>query len=342
MFNIKEIENKQTWNSFFEDCGSPSFLQSWEWGEFNKSVGYNILRLGAFDRGGLVATTLVIKIKSKRGNFLFVPHGPIINLEFKIQNSRETIEKIKDYLVETAKKENFAFIRVSPVLEDNQDNREVYKDLGFKKAPLYMHAEKMWVLALEKSEDELLCQMRKTTRYLVRKAQRDQVEIVKRTDEKASQDFYKIYEETTQREKFVGFSKKYIKAEFDNFNKENNAVFLFGKSGGQILASALILFTKSTAFYHQGASIHTKVPVPYLLQWEAIKEAKKRGCKLYNFWGILDPGRSPKSWAGLTLFKQGFGGYEKTYVATQDYIIDWQKYFFTNIIEKILKVKRGV
>jgi len=339
---IKEILDKSQWDNFFEKCGSPSFLQSWGWGEFNKSIGYEILRLGAFDRGELVTTSLVIKTRSKRGNFLFIPHGPIINQKSKIKNQKQIINEFKNYLIEIAKKENFAFIRISPVLEDNQDNREVYKDLGFKKAPLYMHAEKMWVLSLEKSEDELLCQMRKTTRYLVKKAQRDQVEIVKRTDEKAAQDFYKIYEETTKREKFVGFSKKYIRVEFDSFNKENNAIFLFGKSGNQTLASALILFTKSTAFYHQGASIHTKVPVPYLLQWEAIKEAKKRDCKLYNFWGILDPGRSPKSWAGLTLFKQGFGGYEKTYVATQDYVIDPFKYFIAFSLEKLLKIKRGI
>lgn len=351
---IKEITGQSLWTSFFNENNSPSFLQSWQWGEFNKEVGYDTLRLGIFNRGELTAIALVIKIRSKRGSFLFIPHGPIINIKYETSDVKHILKELRKHLINIAKKENFSFIRVSPVLDNNEANRDIYKVLGFKKAPLYMHAEKMWILALKQSEDELLCQMRKTTRYLVKKAQRDQVEIVRRTDEKAVQDFYKIYKETTKREKFVGFSKKYIRAEFESFNKEGNAIFLFAKIKFEArnpksetnpnlnLATALILFTKSTAFYHQGASIHSKIPAAYLLQWEAIKEAKKRGCEFYNFWGILDQGRSPKTWAGLTLFKQGFGGYEKTYVATQDYVINPLKYLFTNLAEQLLKKKRGV
>jgi lipid II:glycine glycyltransferase (peptidoglycan interpeptide bridge formation enzyme) len=235
-----------------------------------------------------------------------------------------------------------------------------------------MHAERVWVLpltseVLHKTDDELLASMRKTTRYLIRKAQRDGVTIEKRTDEKAVDDFWKIYQETAKREKFVPFSKKFIVDEFEAFNKSGNAVFLFGKvngmgvrvsktsevlpnessfltsevKNGQNLASALIIFTKSTAFYHQGASIHSKIPVPYLLQWEAIKEAKKRGCSLYNFWGILQKGRTPKNWEGLTLFKTGFGGRQVDFVPTQDFIIS-KKYYLTQLYEKFLGWRRGV
>jgi len=197
-------------------------------------------------------------------------------------------------------------------------------------------------LDITKSEEQLLAEMRKTTRYLIRKAERDNVIIEKRTDEKAVDDFWKIYQETAKRENFVPFSKNYIKNEFEAFNKTGSALFFFGKiETGPVVAAALIIFTKSTAFYHQGASIHTKVPVTYLLQWEAIKEAKKRGCQLYNFWGTLLPGRTPKSWSGLTLFKQGFGGHQIDYLPTQDYIIS-KKYCLTYFWEKFLAWRRGV
>ena len=53
---------------------------------------------------------------------------------------------------------------------------------------------------------------------------------------------------------------------------------------------------------------------------EAIKEAKKRGCKVYDFWGFTDPEKFPKHpWAGPTLFKMGFGGHKEEYVKTQDW-----------------------
>jgi lipid II:glycine glycyltransferase (peptidoglycan interpeptide bridge formation enzyme) len=108
------------------------------------------------------------------------------------------------------------------------------------------------------------------------------------------------------------------------------------------LTASIIIFTKSTAFYHQGASLHTKIPATYLLQWEAIKEAKNRGCQLYNFWGIYDeqkPDRTPTSWQGLTLFKTGFSGQIKRFLPTQDYIVS-KKYYLTYLWEKFLMWKR--
>ena len=364
MYIISEITDKSIWDEFFNENGSPSFLQSWEWGNFEQKTGYEILRLGFYEDKTLVLIALIIKIKAKRGNFLFVPHGPVFaqkikNEKIKIKNY---IEKLKKYLIDLAKEENYSFIRIAPTLLDTKENLKIFSDLGFNKAPIYMHAERLWVLPLDctslqrplqkhtelmKTDEELLSEMRKTTRYLIRRAERDGVTIEKREDDKVVDDFWKLYEKTAERESFVPFSKKFIKDEYELFKKTGNALFLFGKipptkfhPTGRI-ASALIIFTKSTAFYHQGASIHTKIPVTYLEQWEAIKEAKKRGCKYYNFWGILQPGRTPKNWGGLTLFKQGFGGRQVDYLTTQDYIVS-PKYYLTYLFEKFLAWRRGV
>ncbi len=350
---IKEIINQKVWQEFFDKAGSPSFLPSFQWGEFQKSLNYGVVRLGLYSNRKLNAIAQVIKIKSRRGNFLFIPHGPLIKIKNQTSKIKNYIEKIKNYLIWIARNENFDFIRVAPVLENTSKNQKIFKDLGFKTAPIYMHAETIWLLPLNQSEEELLKQMRKTTRYLIKKAQREHVVVEIRTDKKAVDDFYRIYQETAKREKFIPFSKDFIQKEFDAFQKTGDVIFLFGKiknalnnqppTINQILASALILFTKSTAFYHQGASLHTKIPVSYLLQWEAIREAKRRGCRFYNFWGIYDEksGRTPKSWQGLTLFKTGFGGHAIRYLPTQDYILT-PKYYLTYLWEKILNWKRRI
>jgi lipid II:glycine glycyltransferase (peptidoglycan interpeptide bridge formation enzyme) len=82
------------------------------------------------------------------------------------------------------------------------------------------------------------------------------------------------------------------------------------------------------------------------LQWEAIKEAKSRGCKTYNFWGIAPEIKNPEDikvslhpWAGLSLFKMGFGGERKEYVKTQDLDVS-PKYWLNYIIEVLRKHKR--
>lgn len=337
---ITNISSQGKWNVFFNQNGSPTFLQSWEWGELQKRLGYDILRLGILENKSLVAIALVIKIRAKRGNFLFVPQGPIIQIKsskLKVQNYLRVITR---YLAPIAKKERFSFIRISPLLDDSPECQKMFAKLEFRKAPLYMHAEHVWKLTLNKTEDELLVDMRKTTRYLIRKAIKDGATVEKRTDAKTVEDFMRIYKETAVREQFTPFSKGYILHEFEEFLKTGHALFLFGKLGGRTYrAAALIIFTDSTAFYHQGASIHNKVPVPYLLQWEAIREAKKRGCRFYNFWGIAPNDLNRHPWAGLTLFKKGFGGSQLDYLPTQDkpislfYAIPW-------VIETITRWKR--
>jgi peptidoglycan pentaglycine glycine transferase (the first glycine) len=355
---IKIIDEKNLWQKFFDDNCSFSFLHSWEWGKFQQSLGYPIVRLGLFNnKNQLEAICLVIKIKIKRGSFLFIPHGPIFNQnkneKIKIKNY---IEKIKNYLIALSKKENYSFIRIAPVLEDKEDYQKIFSDLGFKKAPIYMHAETTWELPLiNKTEEELLSSMRKTTRYLIKKAARDGVLIEKTEDPKALKIFYNLYQETAKREKFIPFPFDFIKKEFAAFSKSKNAMIFLARIASSnsnqfqpistsfnYLASSIIIFTKNAAFYHQGASLHTKIPATYLLQWEAIKEAKNRGCLIYNFWGIYDeqrPERTPKSWQGLTLFKTGFSGQIKRFLPTQDYVIS-KKYYLTYLWEKFLMWKR--
>ena len=354
MLQVSEIREKNVWDNFFSQNGSPSFLHSWEWGEFQKEQGQDILRLGLYEGKELTAIALVEKIKARRGNFLFIPHGPIFQLTINNYQLSILISQFLHFLISFAHKEEFSFIRIAPSLEKTEENIKIFADLNFRTAQIYIHSENFWVLDLGKNEEELLANMRKTTRYLIRKAVKDGVIIEKRGDSQAVEKFQKIYEETVKREKFSGYSDTYIKKEFESFNKSGDALILLGKvknsdfnqfqpisTNFNYLAGALLLFTNSGAFYHQGASIHTKIPVPYLLHWEGIKEAKKRGCKFYNFWGVIQPGRTPRNWGGLTLFKQGFGGYQIDFVPTQDFIIS-PKYYLTYLYEKYLGWRRGV
>ena len=129
----------------------------------------------------------------------------------------------------------------------------MFKELGFRTAPIYMHAERLWVLDITKDEETLLKEMRKTTRYSIRKAEKEGVKVVKRTDEKALQEFQNLYNETAERENFTAYSPSYLAHEYHAFNKTGNANWFFAyEKDGKLTAAALIDYTKSTAFYHQG------------------------------------------------------------------------------------------
>ncbi|MCD5396172.1 MAG: peptidoglycan bridge formation glycyltransferase FemA/FemB family protein [Candidatus Pacebacteria bacterium] len=339
---IKEIADKNLWEKFLEGCCPKTFLQSWNWGEFSKRMGQKIWRLGVYENNQLLAACLSVKVKAKRGTFLMVEHGP--NIKFKIQNSKFKILSIfLDKLKQIAKEEKASFIRVCPIWERTEENEEVFKKLGFRDAPIHIHPEVSWILDLDKSEKELLYGMRKTTRYLIRQAQKNKdLEVVKSQSFEDLEKFYNLYQETVKRHKFVPFSFNYLKTQLEVFREDNQILIFLGKYKKEIISGAVIVYWQNGAFYHHGASLrkYSKIPASYLIQWEAIKEAKKRGSSFYSFWGIAPENRPNHPWRGLTLFKKGFGGRKEEYVKTKDYVLS-SKYIINYLVETLRKIKRG-
>ena len=337
---IKEIKSRDIWDKFHEENPTHSFLQSWNWGEFNEAMGHRVFRLGVFDGGELNGTALVIKIAARRGSFLFVPHGPVFeNSKFEIRNS----EILISYLKNIAKAERCSFIRISPILQNTAENKKLFKKIGFRKAPIHMHAELMWLLDISKSEQELLRGMRKTTRYSINKAETDGVTIEKSEKMTDVEKFNEIYQATVNRQHFAPFSFDYLKKEFEAFSKDGKISLFFAKYQGEIVSAAMITYEKNEAFYHQGASNHKfpKITPSQLIQWKIIKDVKKRGCKVYNFWGISPDDKPNHPWHGLSLFKKGFGGNALELLPAQDLIIS-PKYWLNFVVEKIRKIKRGL
>ncbi|MGB2761974.1 MAG: peptidoglycan bridge formation glycyltransferase FemA/FemB family protein [Minisyncoccales bacterium] len=357
---IKEIFQKQVWEDFLLRCDEKTFLDSWNWGEFQKKMGYGIWRFGVFENNDLISVALMIKITAKRGSFIFIPHGPNQKTKNKKQKTK-ILEVLLNKLKEIAKEEGCSFIRISPIWERNKENIKIFQDLGFRQAPIHMHPEASWKLDISESEEELLMNMRKTTRYLIKQAQKNKdLEVFQSQNIKDIEIFNELYQKVVQSRHFVPFSLDYLKQEFSVFQQDNQISMFFVKyknprrfatqnldsSGikGEIIASAFVLFWSNIGFYHHAALSprYHKIPAAYLLQWEAIKEARKRGCVLYDFWGYVNPKDQPgHPWAGPTLFKMGFGGKAYNYVKTQDFILS-SRYWFNYVIEIIRKKKRGL
>ncbi|MBU1046089.1 peptidoglycan bridge formation glycyltransferase FemA/FemB family protein [Patescibacteria group bacterium] len=339
---IKKIDSQTEWEEFLEGCEEKTFLHSWNWGEFLKIMGDKIWRFGVYENDSLLAVCLVSLVRAKRGSFLLVEHGPIVKPKAKSQKPK-VLGEILEYLKNLAKREGVGFVRVCPIWERTADNETTFKELGFRNAPIHVRPEVSWVLDIDKSEEDLLRDMRKTTRYLIRRAiQNSEIEIIKSKNVSDIEVFNKIYQQTEKRAHFVPFSLDYLKEEFQAFIKDEQALLFLGKYKNEPIAGAMIIFWQDSAFYHQGASLrkYAKIPVSYFLQWEAIKEAKVRGLKNYSFWGIAPNDNPNHPWRGLTLFKQGFGGERKEYVKTQDYLIS-SKYWLNYVVEKVRKKRRG-
>ncbi len=343
MFQVKRIEDKKKWEDFLLKIKEKTFLNSWYWGEFQKKMGHKIFRLGIFKDNNLVSTALVTKIISRRATFLLIQHGPTVKKE-EIKSRDKLLVILLEELKKIGKQEKAKFIRIAPLWKKNMENTGIFKKLGFKKAPMHASTyDATWKLDITLPEEDIMKNMRKTTRYLIRKLGKDNnIKIIKSDNLTDIKIYQKLNKEVAKKQHFVPFSDEFIKNEFSVFTGEDKAIFIFGKYKEEIIAGALIIFWSGIGFYHQAASLkkYAKLSVPYLIQWEAIKEAKKRGCYLYDFWGYVDPFKNPKHpWAGPTLFKMGFGGEKKEYIKTQDFPLN-NFYWLVYLFEKIRKIKR--
>jgi len=80
----------------------------------------------------------------------------------------------------------------------------------------------------------------------------------------------------------------------------------------KLVGGILLVFWEKTAYYWIAGATKQgkKLFVPTILVWEALKAAKRRGAKQFDFVGVWDE-RKPNEhhdWLGFTKFKEGFGG----------------------------------
>ena len=333
-FTLTQIENKKLWEEFLLAHSSQALFQSWLWGEVEKKVGHTVYRYGIYEGEKIIGIAQVFVVRARRGTFLHVRQGPVF-----ARNSEQFWTEFMNLLMPLARQVGAWFIRVSPMIDQTNDNKELLKKLHFIPAPIHeVDAERCWVLDISVSEENLLMGMRKTTRYEVRRAQKMDVTVQKSVASRDLKYFYHLYAETSKRHGFVAHLS--IKEEFEIFAKEDKAILFLGYSEKELVASAIILFYGGQAIYHHGASLPSKAPVSYLIQWEAILEAKKRGIKLYNFYGIAPEDKPNHPWRGITLFKKGFGGREINYIHAQDYAVS-PLYVIPKLIEATRRRLRG-
>ncbi len=315
------------WNKFIIE-NNRLFLQSWEWGEFQKSLGRKIWRLG----DGENWTALIIRYDLPMGkNYLYCPGGPTTVSRIK-DNVSGILEKFLNETKNIAKKERSIFLKAEPFWPIPEVRSEELSKHGFAKVGGGQRILKTLVLDLKKPEDELLKEMKQKTRYNIRLAEKHGV-IIRISDnlEKDFEYFWDLAQETRQRDGFRLHPKEYYKKQLLINGSLEMKLFLAEYQKKIVAANIVAIFGGQTAYLHGASSNESRnIMAPYLLQWEQIKEAKRRGCETYDFWGIDE-----KMWPGVTKFKKGFGGKEVGYIGVFDYVLNKTWYGLYKLAKRI-------
>lgn len=291
-----------------------SFLQSSNWLEFQKSLGRKVWQI---DSVGIIKHNLPFG-----KSYLYAPR-----LRFSSFGGQARCEDWINRIKQIAKKEKAIFLKLE--FEDDVDEKLLK---NFRKSP-NIQPKKTLILDITKSEQELLNQMHYKTRYNIKLADKKGISV--KRDKSKFEDFWQLIQETSKRDGFRPHLKEYYRGileipEVELFSAEYPAS---GASKNKIIAANIMVFYDKQAIYLHGASDyeHRNLMAPHLLQWEQIKEAKKRGCIEYDFWGIDE-----KKWLGVTRFKKGFEGKEIAYPGAYDLVFQPIWYKIYQIAKRIL------
>ena len=190
------------------------------------------------------------------------------------------------------------------------------KEIGFAPIGASMYETKTRILDLSGSEDEIFKRIkRRSLRYQIKRARREGLKVEVSED---IETFVNTFEKASKRKGFFVPFRKNMRYFWEIFSQKNQAKIIFIRSNSSVLplAGVFLVIHGKTAYYHHAASTleGEKKFAPKLAVWEAMLEAHRLGCLLFDFEGIWDPKRKEqKQWKGLTYFKEGFGGWAFQY-----------------------------
>lgn len=336
MLELKEISPEDLDKYVLKAHPEANFLQTSSWGKVYEAVGQKVYYFGVFDGKKQLGSSVVILKPAKRGRYLEIPGGPLLNWDGDEDVLRFYLDRIRD----VAKAQKCVFVRMRPNIPDTEEHRAIAKELGLVLSPMHLHAEHTVMLDLTKTEDELMADMRRQTRYEVRRAEKLGIELSCESGERAFNDFYDLQLDTAKRQGFIPSSRDFILAQGKVFGEK--AKIYTASLDGKVLAKGLVLLQSPEAVYHEAASTleGRKLPGAYALQWQVIRDAKKLGLKRYNLFGIAPPNSPHHRYAGVTTFKTGFGGEQLAYLPAHDLVIRKTHYSMVHCLEEIRKKRR--
>lgn len=342
---VKEIEfvevtNEKEFNPLVINENAP-YTQAFFYGQWQEKMGRSVRRFVAKREGEIVSSVqMVVYPLIGNKNYIVAHHGPVIKDGF---TSRDTV-RWKELLTTVARTENAVFVKMDFFPQTNEKGNKILELNGFHRSEKwgyhssYVQPKYEWVLDINKPEDEILSNMHQKTRYNIGLARRKGVSVeISENFHGMFNTFWEMSSQTAARDGFKLHSKEYYKIIFENLAGSDNAFLAIAKTSERVLAMTLVVIFGKTAMYLFGASSDEQknLMAPYLAQWEGILEAKKRGAGIYNFGGYRGPDNFYSTYAGLSTFKERFGGRMLEYSDYYDLIINPVWYKMYNLRKKL-------
>lgn len=230
--------NKEEYNKFAASKDDSLFFQSSYWGEIKKYNGWTYDFVGIKENNKIIAASLILfkKVKNLNKSIAYSPRGYIMDYSNEKLLSFMT-ENIKKYL----KTKKAIFLKINPYIEykkhdinggcisdENAELMNIFKKNKYKHNGFYTENDKKndieprWLSVLNlknKTTDEILKNMRATTRNQIKVSQKNCLKIID-ANEKNIAEFKELMQHTANRREFVDRPLSYYQNMYSILNKE--------------------------------------------------------------------------------------------------------------------------
>jgi lipid II:glycine glycyltransferase (peptidoglycan interpeptide bridge formation enzyme) len=312
------IVSLSDWNQFISRHPNTHLLQTGEWGELKSVFGWKPVRVIS----GNVGVQILFRKLPLGFTVGYIPKAVIPKGDAVSEQSSVNSGRFWKEVDSVCKSHHTIFLKLEPdswdssfiIHHSHQHLRLV--QVSFIISPHNIQPPRTIMIDIRGSEEEILAKMKQKTRYNIRLAEKKGV-TVRVWDDVES--FHKMMLVTGGRDGFGVHSLEYYKRAYELLQPKGLGEILVAEFENKPLAALFVARNGNRAYYLYGASTdeeRNRMPT-YLLQWEAMKWAKARGCEEYDLWGVPDEdeatleanfeSRHDGLW-GVYRFKRGFGG----------------------------------
>jgi len=303
---------------FLQKFPAGSYLQSRFWADVLNLQNIKTWQLNVYDQNDVIAHCLLYSNRLPLGkSYLYAPKGPLINATdpHQIQEAYALIlSQIRDITIATEERQEI-FCRLEPSIAP--------QDLAIPWTNSEPVEPKLTLLLdLKKSPEQLLFECKEKTRYNIRLAERKGLQIYWDDGELGLEKFLQVLPKTNLRQRISSHQFNHYRAIVEAGKKHHTVRIAWAEWDKHVLAANIYVYFNQTVTYLHGAfdDQYRTLMAPYLLHWQAIKEAHELGLSYYDFRGLAPHDNSKPSWEGFSRFKRGFGGQEIDSPGTYDFI----------------------
>ncbi|MGH1375165.1 MAG: lipid II:glycine glycyltransferase FemX [Alphaproteobacteria bacterium] len=291
------------WLAGIERVKNANLLQSFDYGVTLARLNNQRLRYGVISIEGTsvgLVQILEIGILKNTIHAVILDRGPIW---FEGHGSLDDFKQFLECLSREFPKRIGRRIRFIPEVESTQSVKTLLQEYGYKPASQKGY-QTIW-LDLRSSLEELRTNLKSKWRNMLRKAEKQGLEVVWSDEGKNFSWLMTNYERDKRDKGYDGASLKTLVAMAGQFSRGKNMLIGTALLDNEPIAAIMLLNHGKASTYQIGYTSETgrQKCAHHLLLWSALQELKERGINDFDLGGVN--GESAK---GVKTFKEGMGG----------------------------------